>query len=286
MEKVSLYGGDVTLEFDPKDHVYFANGDKLDLSVSDITKVLDKPALVGWAAKMCGEFVEDNQARVRDLVVVDPQMKMGEDGPVKRIDEVKLDSFIRDMKNYRYQKLNEAAKIGTMAHAYIESWIKWKLDPEKNKRPEAPVSEAVAKAVDAFHKWEADNKVEYVASERKIYSRKGKYPGTMDIDAIVNGKRALCDAKTGSGIYPEYFYQIAGYKNAVEEEESYIAGKPVRVYDETWVLNFQKATGKFQAECHKGARLKRDEKIFKHCLGIRSTQLIDNPKDKQKKWNR
>lgn len=283
MQTHKLYGGEVTLEFDERDHVYFVNGEKLDLSVSDITKVLDKPALVGWAAKMCGEFVEKNQARLRDIVVVGTQLSLEDGDPIVMIDEVKLDQFVRDMKQYRYQALSEAAKVGTLAHKWIEDHIKATLGLIK-KHPAEPVNEAVKNAVQAFLDWEKKNDVRFIASERLIFSRRGRYPGTLDLDAEVNGIRGLWDVKTGSGIYPEMFYQGAGYKLAAEEEESHIAGKPVAIYKEVGILNFNKTTGKFKVDSHSGARLKRDEKIFKHCLGIRKTQLIDNPKDKERKW--
>jgi len=72
--------------------------------------------------------------------------------------------------------------------------------------------------VDAFLGWEAENHVEYVASERKIYSLAEKFAGTLDIIAMVNGRKCLVDLKTSNFCRKEYSLQTAAYASAWEEE--------------------------------------------------------------------
>lgn len=246
-----LYGGDVELTFVedksvwPEVHEYqvrfktakgWSEAKKVDLSVSGITKVMDKPALVGWATKMCAEYVQLNYTRLSEKVVVQTLTGLA-------VDEVELGSFIQDMKGHGKGKKKEAATIGVMAHAWIEAHIKHILG--LGQKPEPVVNAAVNNAIKAYLAWEEANHVVYLATERLVYSRKLGYAGTLDTEAKVNGELSIIDNKTNSGIYPEMEYQTAGYQMACEEESFYVK-RPI-AYDARWILRLDKVTGEFEA---------------------------------------
>lgn len=211
---------------------------KVDLTVSGVTKVLDKPALVGWATKMCAEFVKLFSTRLAEKVVVSTLTGL-------RVDEIELDAFVSDMKAHGKGKKKEAATIGTMAHAWVEGHIKFKLGLEA-KEPEMPVNAAVNNAIKAFLAWEESHHVVYLHTERLVYSEELDVAGQLDIEAKVDGEIAILDNKTSSGIYPEMEYQTAGYQHACEEEAVHVK-QPVK-YGARWILRLDKLTGEFEAK--------------------------------------
>lgn len=247
-----IYGGDIEVTFIedkevwPEVHEYqvrFKKGErwtepqKVDISVSGITNVLDKPKLVGWATKMCAEFVQMNYPRLSEKVVVNTLTGLA-------VDEVELGAFIQDMKSHGKGRKKEAATIGVMAHAWIESHIKHVLG--LGPKPSPVVNSAVNNAIEAFLKWEKEHHVVYIATERMVYSKRYAFAGQIDIEAKVDFELAILDNKTSSGIYPEMEYQLAGYQLAAEEEALYTK-EPVR-YDARWILRLDKVTGEFEAK--------------------------------------
>lgn len=241
---------------------------KVDISVSGVTKVLDKPALVGWATKMCGEFVMLNNGRLAEKVVVATETGL-------RVDEVELDNFIKEMKGHGKGKKTEAATIGTMAHSWVEQHIKWVMG--LGTKPEEVVNASVNNAIQAFLKWEKEHDVVYLATEKLVYSKKGKYAGQLDIEAKVDGELCILDNKTSSGIYLEMEYQTAGYQIAREEE----GGKK---YDARWILRLDKVTGEFEA---KRFTDNADAKSgYLYCLGLSKLNLARVLKEKQAREER
>jgi hypothetical protein len=82
-----------------------------------------------------------------------------------------------------------------------------------------PDEQRVANAVSGFLDWKAKHNVEFLISERFVYSKKHGYVGILDIVAIVDGKRYLVDIKTSNNIYMlEYGMQTSAYLKAYEEE--------------------------------------------------------------------
>jgi len=69
----------------------------------------------------------------------------------------------------------------------------------------------------SFFEWKKDKDIEVILTETPLVSERHRYGGTMDIYAKVNGKHELIDLKTGSGIYDEYFIQVASYRQLLNE---------------------------------------------------------------------
>lgn len=193
MEEIKIY--DKTIMFYPTSHQYkLVVGEKksdwqtID-SVSRICGIVDKSdALLIWASRLCSEY----------LLSLPVQKRTD--------DEVKI------AVNKHKEKKEEAANIGTLAHAWAEEYIK-KGDISFPDDPQ------VANAVNGFLEWTSQHDIEWLASERFVYSNDHNYVGICDAIAMIDGKRYLVDFKTSNRIRKlEYGMQTSAYVMAYEEE--------------------------------------------------------------------
>jgi len=193
-----LYNGKIILKFDDKNHICSVNG-KTIYGVTSIVGILDKPALMYWAVNMAVDFLGNN-------------WQAG-----KPYDEVEIKTLLEDARRAHRVKKDKTADVGTMIHDWIEKYIKARI--EKKPVPKKPINKEMKNAIDGFFNWAKKNKVQLIACEQKIYSKRYKYAGTFDLEAKVNNKRTIIDFKTGKAIYPEMFLQAAAYLQAKEEEK-------------------------------------------------------------------
>lgn len=239
METTKLYDGEIELVFNEGKHLYTIGTEKIQ-GVTGVLGVINKPALVGWAAKMCGEYALAN-------------LKPGES-----MDEVEIEDFVTEMKKAHRKASSKAATIGTVAHNYIEGAIKYKLGIH-DKPPVKPANEQALNAINAYADFAKHYEIEYHASEPKIYSKLHGYAGTLDIDATIGGKRCIVDLKTSNGIYPEAFLQTAAYQQARQEELG------IR-YDERWIVRIGK-DGQFETRA--STLFEQDIEAFVAALTLR-----------------
>lgn len=80
------------------------------------------------------------------------------------------------------------------------------------------IKDEVYYACQSFMNWAQGKKIELIALERVVYSKKERYAGTLDIDCIVDGVRSIIEIKTSTAIYDDYWYQLALYRMAYEIE--------------------------------------------------------------------
>lgn len=219
-ERHELYGGKVILTFDPGKHRYTAQPPgKAALWVPSVTGIVgfmdnDKCGrLQGWAVKVDMQYVDDH-------LVLDakkgPCVQQGTN--CLPLDELTKRQLIQEAKSAHRKKTQGAADIGSFVHEYVEQHIKHKLG--LGPKPKKPTNPQVLSGAKAYLAWEKANKVEYVYSERKIYSLKYHYAGTVDIVARVNGVLSIVDIKTSNYMNVEFWLQTAGYQQALEEEFS------------------------------------------------------------------
>jgi len=204
--KTTLYNGEVELFFENFRHQYTCNNKKV-TSVTQALSVINKPALVAWAANMAVEYVST-------------QIEPG-----KSYDELQLQAIFEAGRKNHYNKKQEAGNLGTFVHKWVEQYI-------KGENPAMPVNEALQESIKRFMTWVEKHKVTFLLAEQQIYSRKYNYTGTLDFICKIDGKMYIGDLKTSSGIYPEYLIQTAAYRFArVEEypEEKYEGQLIVRV---------------------------------------------------------
>jgi hypothetical protein len=156
-----------------------------------ILGVIAKPALIQWAANMATDYMR----------------KWWEDGA----DLGKFIDVLAEARTAHCKKKKDAGTYGTQTHSEIENIIKftiensgdlgrWEVDPEDNQ------------SIKNFLEWTKTNKVKFLESEKNIYSEKLWIGGIVDFICEIDGKIWIGDIKTsGSGIYPEHFWQCAGY---------------------------------------------------------------------------
>lgn len=118
--------------------------------------------------------------------------------------------------NNLYDKRDEAADAGTLAHSLVENHIK--------KLPELDLSgypdEIIKLAKQGFENyllWAANTKIKIVYQEIELVSEEFRFGGCPDAIGIDSEKRyCLPDWKTSNGIYVDYLIQLAAYKHLWE----------------------------------------------------------------------
>jgi hypothetical protein len=192
IQTFKLYNGEVELTFNEEKHLYVTGGYQVD-GVTSVLQIINKPALMYWAVNMALEHIGSNLK------------------PGQALDEVQLKKLLADAKIAHRAKSTDAADIGTMIHEWIEKWI-------TGKKPETPINVQMKQATDSFLKWVDDNNVKFVDSERMVYSKKWGYAGTLDFTATIGKEFVIGDIKTSTGIWDEYWLQVAAYEQAFREE--------------------------------------------------------------------
>jgi hypothetical protein len=180
--KSSLKLEKVGFYFDEGSHTYYLDGKPL-TGVTTVLQCIAKPALIQWAANMCADYIKENYS--------------GE----------LTDELLKEARTAHRKKKEDAGQKGTDVHSLVENWIKTGVSPEEPN-----------KQFQNFVNWAQENKVKFLTSEQRVYSKKHWYAGTLDFICEIDGKKYIGDLKTSSGIYGrEYFFQCAGYRQALEE---------------------------------------------------------------------
>jgi hypothetical protein len=201
-------------------------------SVTTILGAINKPALVGWAAKeerlSCMEAAADLHAETprqqlpRSMYLLALEQRLG-----------KTKAHIK--------ALAKASEIGTQCHALIE----WTLKQQLGQRvgPEPTVVETALWSFMAFQDWARAVRLRPQLIEQTVYSRTHEFAGTMDLlatldsaalltllerqgpvdDVVADWLRtradvtALIDFKTGKAVYGEAHLQSVAYQRALAE---------------------------------------------------------------------
>jgi hypothetical protein len=238
---VKLYDGSIELCFDEARHRFTVN-EKSIISVTGVTSIIDKSRpLIYWAVGLTKDFLMGNLQVLIDDTKGD-----------------KIAAIIDEAVKQHSIKKEKAADVGTQVHVWVEQFIKAK---SKKEWPEIPKDPQVFNGISAFLKWVDEYEVKFISSERLIYSKKHKYAGIMDAEAIIKKRLCVIDFKTSKAIYPEMRFQVAAYQGAAEEEsgKEYPGNK--------WLARFDKETGEFEA--HEFAEQDKDFKAFLAALDLR-----------------
>lgn len=164
MSSVQLYNGKYTLEFSEAAHRYKVNG-VYKQGVTTMLKMLSKGDTLGqWMVNVCLEA-----------------MKAGQ--PI-------------DKAKYAWRnKRDDAGDVGKRVHAWIEEYT--------STGTELPIDKDMTDAVEAYRRWERENDIKHIHSERLLYSETHDYCGTVDDVHESRGKRVVNDYKTGN---PDFEY--------------------------------------------------------------------------------
>lgn len=110
---------------------------------------------------------------------------------------------------------DEAAKVGTLAHAMIQADLTGEeIDKNQFSKEQIDLAE---NAVISFFEWKGRHKVEPIICEKPMVSDKMMFGGTVDCYCLLDGVPVLLDFKTGKAIYEEYFVQTSAYAELLRE---------------------------------------------------------------------
>lgn len=169
--------------------------------VTTVLKVLDKPALVPWAAKSVSDNIYEELSKLKEMPSKEELKKICEDG-----------------KNIYKKKSQEAADIGSRVHKAINQLIEGEIDDISY------VDADIRAGVQGFLDWKGSNSLRIELGDTKIGSKLFGYGGSLDMVAFEGQNAIIFDFKTTKkrrdrvhGIYDEYALQLAAYAQAFRE---------------------------------------------------------------------
>jgi hypothetical protein len=176
-------------------------------SVTTILSIINKPALVNWAAKVEREMV---------LKVA---RELYEDSPIGSKMTTAAWNLTMDNRlgkeKASSKELAKAGEIGSQVHKLIEWTLKGELCYEAGPSPK--ISDKAQWAFMAWEDWRKSVKLKPLYVEQVVYSKEYSYAGTLDLVAEVNGVLTVIDWKTGKAVYGEAHLQNAAYRHAFRE---------------------------------------------------------------------
>ena len=162
-------------------HSYTLDGNRIP-GVTTVIGILDKPALVNWAAKETAIYADENWAKLS-------AMRSGD-----RIDE---------MTKARYNTNRKAVVKGNRVHALGERLA-------HGETVDVPLE--IRSQVDAYARFLDRWDLTMVATETPVCHTDWAFGGTFDLIAeSPRYGRSLMDIKTGSGVYSEVALQLNAY---------------------------------------------------------------------------
>ncbi len=215
------------LKFNEKKHTYELDGE-LYPSVTTVLNVINKPALIPWAVKLCAETAKREINKVTEDHVAVSDVVFG---------------IIDEAKKAWTAKRDSAGDVGKEFHKLVEVGIKTCMEKNDGYEPyyEFPDNQDDYSQLDnmfyVFSYWCKKNKVKFLRTETKLYSRKYRYAGTMDILCEFDRLTYVADIKTSSNIYPTMFFQTAAYQYAYTEHN------PGAVISGNMIINVTKDGG-------------------------------------------
>jgi hypothetical protein len=327
-ESFWFYNHTIELRFQTDEHIYYLVGPLGELTAQDgvtnVVHIKDKSnALVPWAAKMVAAKLLRTIPTFEKMVVVPETVPSLKNLPPQAtltvcVPEMTLEAFTKivlEAKSAPRDVLEEAGDIGHMAHTWLEYFIKaliagYKLEAE-SKLLNMPPDERAANCDMAALGWMHKHNVRWIATERKIYSRKYQVAGTMDGLAVVDScddptccptpfkdKLSLIDWKSSNYLYIEYLFQTAIYEEALMEEFGGVHGETAldedgqRIRDaivkygpicDRWVNRLGKEDGEFDPWHLTEEDFQEDLEGFLDCLSLtRSSRLVEERMKGQK----
>jgi hypothetical protein len=268
-----FYGGEVALRFDePKWQWYRVNSDSSYDKVYGVTKtvkIIDKSeVLMAWAKKQA-------MFKLRRLML---ERHLGPDECVQLF-VAELDQIITEAKQADKEILDAAGATGHDAHEWIEQYILATTRQDRDV-PAFPEDPRAAKCCTAALEWMRRHNVRWVSTERKVYSKRYNFAGTLDGLATIDSchdplccktafqdRLSIVDWKTSNYLYLEYLLQTAAYWQAHTEETG-------EVIKDRWIIRLGKEDAEFDPWHAEGEQLfKQDFNAF--WFALRLVQAIE-----------
>ena len=192
------YEPEIIVSFNEDKHIYYVEGRKVESVTGICGRGLPKPNLVNW-------LVATPLNEVKRLI----NERLDNNDP---LDRAGLERIFKTAKEKTNKIKEDAGLVGSVVHGLIEDFLKGKEIPKQSDK-------AVVNCWNLFLDWWNKGEYTVVELEKKIYSKKYDYVGTLDL--VVKDKKGnlvLMDIKTSNFITFDYFLQLNAYKFAYEEE--------------------------------------------------------------------
>lgn len=224
----TIYDGRIELGFKPDNHRYFWRKVKSEgtqvydewtraLGVTDCLSSAASPGLEKWKIRCAVEYLQEWVKEHSDKY---------KDGNTEGliIDEVEWGEACDDALTAHSKISRRGARIGSMAHRWVEKWLLHKFGegaaPKPHSNPE------VVNCTDAFQRWFASSGITPLYIERPLFSLSDGYAGTIDlIGQDKDGNQVYIDFKTSKGKFDEHHYQLSAYMEAAMQEGLSVFGK-------------------------------------------------------------
>lgn len=142
-----------------------------------------------------------------------------------------------------YDKADEAADIGTQAHAAIEAHV------HGHAVDLGGADERVQRAFSNALAWLASTRIQLVPElqELQLVCEQHAFGGTPDAVGVLDGKLVLLDWKTSNSVYSDYLIQMAAYRHLLQHGTRMDTRQPLGLELEpgAWVCRFSKDHGDF-----------------------------------------
>jgi len=180
-------------------------------SATTVLGVINKPALIPWAANLERTHVVAQAAAL--YASLSPPL----------LDATAFSTRLTDSLGMRahQRRLTAAGAIGTQAHDLIEQRVRAQMTGVTPPGVDG-CDPAAIRCADAFRDWQQQMGLVPELIEQVVYSKTHQYAGTLDLVARLDdhhgvSRRVLIDFKTGERVYPEAFLQAALYMVALGE---------------------------------------------------------------------
>ena len=182
-------------------------------SVTTIIETINKPALVGWSAKLEREAVIEAAAELEQSLPINAPTMM------KAAYVATLQSRLPKKKAWQSVK-EESTDIGSKIHHAVEWYLRDELGQAQGSAPDI-LDDRVHVALQGYRHWKdlAKFKVQHI--EQVVYSESYGYAGTMDWSGWTTTEHGegftVGDWKSGKALYRESIMQVSAYAHALIE---------------------------------------------------------------------
>lgn len=190
---------------------FYWHKDRPLVSVTNVLKIIDKPALRYWFGQ-----------QVYWAMVKNPDL--GE----------------KEALNSPWKTSGKAKSRGTAVHNIVETW-----KTTGDLVTDAP--EDYKGYARGFEKWVNEYNAKVLEHEKTVINLKEKYAGTLDLLTEINNTRAIIDVKTGKDIYPEAGLQLSAYLHGENVEAERIG---VLLLQESGKYKFQWVDDDYEVFLH------------------------------------
>jgi hypothetical protein len=111
--------------------------------------------------------------------------------------------------------VDETAQAGKLAHAMILDEIRG-IKPDLHAFSQYEI-DAAENSFIKYLDWRKRHDVQPIHTEQGFVSERYQYGGTIDCYCLLDGRPTLVDFKTSKDIYDEHWYQVAAYRQLLEE---------------------------------------------------------------------